>query len=76
MKKSLLTLLLIVVFAAPAAAGARNAECTYCLPTKKYDSQEVIRTTKDIDRSRVINTVTVLPTRRVIERNHLVIRKN
>ncbi len=74
MKNLIVIIALVAGLAAPAAAGSHKAKCAYCPPAKNYDSHEVIRTTKDIDRSRVINTVTVVPKRRVIERNHLVIR--
>lgn len=43
---------------------------------KRYDSTEVIKKTKDVDRSRVINTRSVVPSRRVIETNHLVVHEN
>ena len=52
-------------------------ECVNCPPPRKYDSEEVVRTSRDIDRSRTINTTTVVPVgRRVQETNRLVIHKN
>jgi hypothetical protein len=54
-----------------------RAECVDCPPPRKYDSQEVIYTTRDIDHSRVINTQTVIPvSRRVITKNHLIVHDN
>jgi hypothetical protein len=51
--------------ATPEQGAAENraaAECVGCdTPKKKYDSVEVIRTIKNVDRSRVINTTTVVP---------------
>ena len=37
------------------------AECDGCEGRKNYDSVEVIRHVKEVDRSRVINTTTVIP---------------
>ena len=52
-------------------------ECINCPPPRKYDSEEVVKTSRDIDRSRVINTTTVVPVRRPVkEINRLVIHKN
>jgi hypothetical protein len=58
--------MLALAFAQPAAAQSRG-----------YDSEEVIKNTRTIDRSRDINTVTEVPVRRrTRETNHLVIHKN
>ncbi len=58
-------------------AAPRNYHCTDCPPPRKYDTQEVVRKTRNIDRSQVINTRTVVPVgRRYKETNHLVIRQN
>jgi hypothetical protein len=64
--------------AAPAAAQVRPAEnCHDCPAPKVYDTQEVVRTRRDVDHSRVIETQSELPvSRRVKENNHLVIREN
>jgi hypothetical protein len=57
--------------------GFRHRHCADCPPPRKYDSQEVIHTTRDIDESRVINTETVIPvSRRVITKNHLIVHDN
>lgn len=78
-------LLSLLVLAAPAAAAEDDAQteqteqtCQDCpQPRPHYDSQEVIKTTRDVDRSRVINTTTVVPVPpRVREHNHLVIHEN
>lgn len=56
----------MLAFAAqPAAAQSR-----------KYDSEEVIKNTRTIDRSRTINTITEVPVRRTRETKHLVIHEN
>jgi hypothetical protein len=63
--------------AAAAPADNQDKNCETCPPPKKYDSQEVIKTTRDVDQSRTINTTTVVPVPpRVRERNHLVIHEN
>ena len=68
-----------VAIAAPAFATDRKP-CKGCpAPRPQYDSQEVLRTTRDIDHSRVINTQSVVyvpSSRRGRTTNHLVIRKN
>lgn len=43
---------------------------------RRYDSQEVIRNTHDVDHSRVVETQSVIPSMRVIETNHLVVHEN
>jgi hypothetical protein len=55
--------------------GYRN-DCYKCPPPKNYDSQEVIKKTKDVDHSRVIETQSVIPSKRVIETNHLIVHEN
>jgi hypothetical protein len=70
---------LMLAMAAPAFAQSyRGSRCKNCpAPRPHYDSQEVVRTTRDIDRSRVINTYSVVPVRRKVRTtNHLVIRDN
>jgi hypothetical protein len=56
--------------------GSSQSGCYRCPPPRNYDSQEVVKQTKDIDRSRVIETQSVVPSKRVIETNHLIIHEN
>ena len=56
--------------------GGSPSGCYRCPPPRNYDSQEVVKQTKDIDRSRVIETQSVVLSKRVIETNHLVIHEN
>jgi hypothetical protein len=51
-------------------------DCYKCPAPKKYDSQEVVKTSRDVDHSAVIETKSIAPARRVIETNHLIIREN
>ena len=51
-------------------------DCYKCPPPRNYDSQEVVKQTKDIDHSRVIETQSVVPSKRLIETNHLIIHEN
>lgn len=68
----------------PAFAGGpgggyvgRGGDCYKCpKPRPHYDSTEVIKNTKDVDHSRVIETQSVVPSKRLIETNHLIIREN
>jgi len=56
--------------------GDRN-DCSNCpAPRPNYDSTEVIKQTRDVDHSRVIETQSVVPSKRVVETNHLIIREN
>ena len=65
-KSAMAGAVLALAAAQPAAAQSR-----------KYDSEEVIKNTRTIDRSRDINTITEVPVRRRIrETNHLVIHEN
>ena len=58
----------VLAFAAMQPAAAQS---------RKYDSEEVIRNTRTIDRSRTINTITEVPVRgQTRETNHLVIHEN
>jgi hypothetical protein len=68
----------LAAVAAPAlAADKYRTDCVGCATKKSYDSQEVVRTTNDIDHSRVIETQTVVPvSRRKHETNRLVVHKN
>ena len=61
---------------APREAPAQR--CHNCpAPRDHYDTQEIIRTSRDVDRSRVINTQSeVTVGRRLRETNHLVIHEN
>ena len=61
---------------APPVRGYQNRDCYKCPPPRNYDSQEVIKTTKDIDHSKVIETQSVVPSKRLIETNHLIVREN
>ena len=61
----------------PAFAAPRNYDCADCPVSKKYDSEEVVKKVKNIDRSAVYETVTVVPAgRKVKEYNRLVIHQN
>jgi hypothetical protein len=55
--------ILVLAFTAP-AASARDKHAAPCRDcggsTKRYDTQEVIKTTRDVDHSRVINTTSVV----------------
>ena len=58
----------VLAFAAAQPAAAQP---------RKYDSEEVIKNTRTIDRSRDINTITEVPVRRrTRETNHLIIHEN
>jgi hypothetical protein len=63
---------------APPAQNAPAERCYDCpKPRDHYDSQEIVRTTRDVDQSRVINTQSeVVVGRRVKETNHLIVREN
>ena len=71
---------LALATAAPAFANDyRGDRCKNCVaPRPHYDSQEVVHTTQDVDKSRVINTQSVVevPSSKSHTYNHLVIRKN
>ena len=56
--------------------GYRN-DCYKCpAPRPNYDSTEVIKQSRDVDHSRVIETQSVVPSKRLIETNHLIVREN
>jgi hypothetical protein len=56
---------------------SRTDECSDCQPRRHYDDQKVIKKVRNVDHSRTINTVTVVPAgRRVREVNRLVIQNN
>ena len=46
---------------APAGKNAASSDCSDCSPPKVYDSQEVIKKIRKIDRSRTINTTEMAP---------------
>jgi hypothetical protein len=56
--------------------GGQKHDCYKCPPPRNYDSQEVIKNTRDVDHSRVIETQSVVPSKRLIETNHLIINEN
>jgi hypothetical protein len=63
----------------PALADGKGYgnNCYKCPPPRpNYDSTEVLKTTKDVDHSRTIETQSVVPSKRLIETNHLIIREN
>ena len=52
-------------------------DCYKCpKPRPNYDTTEVVKETKDVDHSRVIETQSVVPSKRLIETNHLIIHEN
>src|SRR5215216_2678933 len=79
---ALLALSLAVVstsaFAGDYQAGGYGGQrdCYKCPPPRNYDTQEVVKQTKDVDHSKVIETQSVVPSKRLIETNHLIIREN
>jgi hypothetical protein len=60
----------------PGPHGGYHNDCYKCPPPRNYDSQEVVKQTKDIDHSAVIETQSIVPQRRLIETNHLIIHEN
>ena len=82
---ALLALSLAVVSTSASAGGYSGGQtagyggqrdCYKCPPPRNYDTQEVVKQTKDVDHSRVIETQSVVPSKRLIETNHLIIREN
>ena len=74
---------LLVLGLAVTATVAKAAEsyratngCAQCADPKKYDTQEVQKTIKEVDHSAVIESKSLAPSRRVIETNHLIVREN
>jgi hypothetical protein len=51
-------------------------DCYKCPPPRNYDSQEVLKKTKDVDHTRTIETQSVVPSKRLIETNHLIVHEN
>ena len=72
---ALLAFSLAVVGTSASAADYRN-DCYKCPPPRNYDSQEVLKQSRDVDHTRTIETSSVVPSRRLIELNHLIIREN
>jgi hypothetical protein len=77
---ALLALSLAVVSTSASAGdygrgGGRN-DCYKCPPPRNYDSQEVVKKTRDVDHTRVIETQSVVPSKRLIETNHLIVHEN
>ena len=60
----------------PVGGGGYRNDCYKCPPPRNYDSQEVVKQTKDVDHSRTIETQSVVPSKRLIETNHLIIHEN
>ena len=60
----------------PVAGGYGGRDCYKCPPPRNYDSQEVVKKTRDVDHSKVIETQSVVPSKRLIETNHLIIQEN
>jgi hypothetical protein len=57
--------------------GYHDRDCYKCpKPRPHYDSTEVIKDVKEVDKSQVIETQSVVPSKRLIEINHLIIREN
>jgi len=74
---ALLALSLAVVSTSASAGDyGRNNDCYKCPPPRNYDSQEVVKKTRDVDHTRVIETQSVVPSKRLIETNHLIIHEN
>ena len=79
--KGALLAVVLAVAATPAMAGdygpGHRNDCFKCpAPRPNYDSTEVIKQSRDVDHSRVIETQSVVPSKRLIETNHLIIREN
>src|SRR3954454_3098300 len=60
----------------PGYSNGRPGDCYKCPPPRNYDSQEVVKQTRDVDHSRTIETQSVVPSKRLIETNHLIIKEN
>jgi hypothetical protein len=56
--------------------GSSSGGCYKCPAPRNYDSQEVVKKTRDVDHTRVIETQSVVPSKRLIETNHLIVREN
>ena len=82
---ALLALSLAVVSTSASAGGYNGGQtagyggqrdCYKCPPPRNYDTQEVVKQTKDVEHSRTIETQSVVPSKRLIETNHLIIQEN
>jgi hypothetical protein len=73
---ALLALSLAVVSTSASAGDYGRNDCYKCPPPRNYDSQEVVKKTRDVDHTRVIETQSVVPSKRLIETNHLIIHEN
>jgi hypothetical protein len=73
---ALLALSLAVVSTSAFAGDYGRNDCYKCPPPRNYDSQEVVKKTRDVDHTRVIETQSVVPSKRLIETNHLIIHEN
>jgi hypothetical protein len=57
--------------------GRSSPSCHKCpAPRPFYDTQEVIKDSKEIDHSKVIEKEIIVPSKRVVEINHLVVHEN
>lgn len=59
-------------------AGGRPGynDCYKCPPPRNYDTQEVVKQTRDVDHTRTIETQSVVPSKRLVETNALIIHEN
>jgi hypothetical protein len=73
---ALLALSLAVVSTSASAGDYGRNDCYKCPPPRNYDSQEVVKKTRDVDHTRVIETQSVVPSKRLIETNHLIVHEN
>ena len=77
---ALLSVAAVMPIATASATDRPGERCHNCVaPRPSYDSQEVVRSTRDVDRSRVINTQSVVEvpsSRPVRTRNHLLVREH
>jgi|SRR3954453_21760739 hypothetical protein len=60
----------------PSGGYGGQRDCYKCPPPRNYDTQEVVKNTRDVDHSRTIETQSVVPSKRLIETNHLIIKEN
>ena len=51
-------------------------DCYKCPPPRNYDTQEVVKQSRDVDHSRAIETQSVVPSKRLVETNPLIIHEN
>src|SRR4026208_398201 len=72
---ALLALSLAVVSTSASAGDYGRNDCYKCPPPRNYDRQEVGKKTQESQHSRVIETQSVVPSKRLIETNHLIIHE-